>query len=168
MSGHFRDWLSLRGVVQQTTPSYFPQSNGIAKRMNRTLQDKARTMMLESGLPGSLWGEILLTSCVLRNLTPTSSLSVTPLEMWTREMPSVEHLKVMGCKAFCQLDKVNMEGKCGAKAWMGPLVGYFVDTLRYGVWDPVSHKVWDVRGPDFDELVSGGWWKKPAAAKMPV
>ena len=35
-------------------------------------------MMLEPGLPRSLWGEILLTSCVLRNLTPTSSLSVTP------------------------------------------------------------------------------------------
>ena len=28
--------------------------------------------------------------------------------------------------------------------------------------------MWDVRGPDFDELVSGGWWKRPAAAKMPV
>ena len=84
--------------------------------MNKILQDKARTMMLESGLPGSLWGEILLISCVLRNLTPTSFLSVTPLEMWTGEKPSVEHLKVMGCKAYCQLDKVNMEGKYGAKA----------------------------------------------------
>ena len=115
--------------------------------MNKILQDKARTMMLESGLPGSLWGEILLISCVLRNLTPTSFLSVTPLEMWTGEKPSVEHLKVMGCKAYCQLDKVNMEGKYGAKAWMGPLVGYSVDTPGYRVWDPISHKVWDVRGP---------------------
>ena len=77
--------LGLRGVVQQSTPNYSPQSSGIAERMNRTLQDKARTMMLESGLPDSMWGEILLTSCVLRNLTPTSSLSVTPLQMWTGE-----------------------------------------------------------------------------------
>ena len=61
LSGKFTDWLSLRGTVQQTTPSYSLQSNGIAERMNRTLQDKARTIMLESGLPGSLWGEILLT-----------------------------------------------------------------------------------------------------------
>ena len=104
-------------MVQQTTPSYSPQSNGIAERMNRTLQDKARTMMLESGLPGSLWGEILLTSCVLRNLTPSSSLSVTPLEMWTGKKPSVEHLRVVGCKAYCQIDKVNLEGKYGARAW---------------------------------------------------
>ena len=163
-SGKFTDWLSLRGVVQQSTPSYSPQSNGIAERMNRTLQDKARTMMLETELPGSLWGEILLTSCVLRNLTPTSSLSVTPLQMWTGKKPSVEHLRVMGCKAFCQLDKVEQIGKYGARAWMGPLVGYSVNTPGYRVWDPVSHKVWDVRGPDFDELVAGGWWKKPPAA----
>ena len=104
LSGKFTDCRNLRGTVQQTTLSYSPQSNRIAERMNRTLQDKARTMILESGLSGSLWGEILLTSCVLRNLTPTSSLSVTPLQMWTRKKPSVEHLRVMGCKAFCQLD----------------------------------------------------------------
>ena len=84
-------------------------------------------MMLESGLPGSMWGEILLTSCVLRNLTPTSSLSVTPLQMWTGEKPSVEHLRVIG--------------KYGARAWMGPLVGYSVNTPGYRVWDPETHKV---------------------------
>ena len=74
----------------------------------------------------------------------------------------------MGSKAYCQLDKVDMEGKYGAKARMGPLVGYLVDTLGYRVWDPISHKVWDVRGPDFDELVSDGWWKKPAVAKKQI
>ena len=79
--GKFIDWLSLRGTTEQTTSSYSPQSNDIAERMDRTLEDKSRTMMLDSGLPISLWGEIVLTSCVLRNLTPTSSLSVTPLEI---------------------------------------------------------------------------------------
>lgn len=33
------------------------------------------------------------------------------------------------------------------------------------VWDPETHKVWDVRGPEFDEGFSGGWWRKPAVAK---
>ena len=125
-------------------------------------------MMLESGLSGSLWGEIMLTSCVLRNLTPTSSLSVTPPEMWSCKKPSVEHLRVVGCKAFCQLDKKEMKGKFGAKAWVGCMVGCAVDTPGYRVWDPETHKVWDVRGPDFDETVSGGWWKKPVAERKPI
>ena len=168
LSEKFTNWLSLRGTQQQTTPSYSPQSNGIAERGNRTIQDKARTMMFESGLSGSLWGEIILTSCVLRNLAPTSSLFVTPLQMWTGHKPSVQHLRVVGSKVFSQLDQKERKGKFSAKAWVGCLVGYPVDTLGYRVWDLVTHKVWDVRGPEFDELVGGGWWKKPVMEKRPV
>ena len=50
---------------------------------------------------------------------------------------------------------------------MGPLVGYSINTPGYRVWDPSRHKVWDVRSPDFDELVSGAWWKQPVAASNP-
>ena len=46
-------------------------------------------------------------------------------------------------------------------------MGYSVNTPGYRVWDPVSHKVWDIRGLDFDELVGGGWWKKPPVALKP-
>ena len=120
-------------MTQQTTPSYSPQSNGIAERANRTLQDKARTMLLESGLPGSLWGEIILTPCVLRNLSPAFSPSITPLESWTGRKPSVQHLKVVGSKAYCQLDKRERQGKFSAKAWIGVLVGYSIDTPGYRI-----------------------------------
>ena len=64
--------------------------------------------------------------------------------------------RVVGCKAYCQLDKVEQKGKYCAKAWIGCMVGYSVDTLEYRVWDLAAHKVWDVRGPDFDEMVNGG------------
>ena len=116
----------------------------------------ASHMMIESGLPRSLKGEILLTSCILRNLTLTSYLLFTPLEMWTRKKPSVEQLRVMGCKAYCELDQIEQKEKYGAKAWMSLLVGYSVDTLGFWLWDLVSHKVWDVQGPNVDETVWGG------------
>ena len=165
LSGKFTNWLSLRGTTQQTTPSYSSQSNGVAERGNRKIQNKAKTMMLESKLPGSLWGEVMLTSCVLRNLTPASSLSVTSLEMWSGKRPLVAHLRVVGCKAFCPFEAVQMVGKFGAKAWVGVVVGYSIDTPGYRVWDPTTHKVWDVRGPTFDETASGGWCRKLAAAR---
>ena len=28
--------------------------------------------------------------------------------------------------------------------------------------------MWDVRSPDFDETVTGGWWRKPAAVDKPA
>ena len=65
-------------------------------------------------------------------------------------------------------NKVEKQGKNGAKAWIGPLVGYSVNTPRYRVWDLVSHKVWDVRGPDFDAMVGRLWWKRHAAKKKYV
>ena len=52
-------------------------------------------MMIEAGVPGSLWGEFLLAACVLRNLTVTSTLDMTPLEKWSGKKPSVEHLRML-------------------------------------------------------------------------
>ena len=42
----FSSWLAANGVTQQTTPPRSPESNGMAERLNRTLQDKCRTMMI--------------------------------------------------------------------------------------------------------------------------
>ena len=71
----------------------------------------------------------------------------------------MEHLRVVGCKVFCQLGKEEQIGKFGPRAWIGPLVGYSVNTPGYRVWDPVTHKVWDVRGPDltsWSQVAGGG------------
>ena len=48
---------------------YTPQQNGVAKRMNMTLLDKVRCMMLSSGVPKSFWGDVIMTTCYLINLT---------------------------------------------------------------------------------------------------
>ena len=77
-------------------------------------------------------------------------------------------MRVVGCKAFCPIEDVERKGKFGAKAWVGVMVGYSIDTTGYRVWNPATHKVWDVRGPIFDESASGGWWRKPAIAKKPL
>ena len=71
--------------------------------------------MIEAGVPGSLWGEFLLSACVLRNLTVTSTLDMTPLEKWSGVKPSIERLRVPGSKTFCRFDSTERVGKYGAK-----------------------------------------------------
>lgn len=39
-------WLRDHGIWHQKTPIRSPQSNGVAKRMNGTLQDRARSMLV--------------------------------------------------------------------------------------------------------------------------
>ena len=46
-------------------------------------------------------------------------------------------------------------------------MGYSVDTLGYRIWDPTTHRVWDVRSPNFDETAIGGWWRKQGADDKP-
>jgi len=42
------------GITRHKTVPYTPQQNGVAKRMNRTLLDKVRCMMISSNIPKSL------------------------------------------------------------------------------------------------------------------
>ena len=46
--------MALMGVTLQTTPPYSPESNAVAERFNRTLQDKVRTLIARY-----LWAKIL-------------------------------------------------------------------------------------------------------------
>ena len=96
----FTSWLKLHGVTQQTTPPRSAESNGLAKRLNRTLQDKCRTMMVESKVLGYLWAESYDAANTLRNLTPVTNLPLTPLEMLARSKHDLSKLRVLGCSAF--------------------------------------------------------------------
>lgn len=40
-----------------------------------------------------------------------------------------------------------------------------MESPRSRIWDPETHKVWNLREPDFDESVKGGWWRKPIEVK---
>ena len=55
----FARYLKQSGIVPQYTMSGTPRMNDIAERRNRTLQDMVRSMMVESSLHISLWGEAL-------------------------------------------------------------------------------------------------------------
>ena len=79
-SNDFMAWLALHGVTQQKTPLDSPESNGMAERLNRTLLDKARTIMVAAALASYLWGEILQATNLLRNMTPATNMECTPFE----------------------------------------------------------------------------------------
>lgn len=43
------------GIKRHKTCPYTPQQNGVSERMNRTIMDRVRAMLNESGLDGSYW-----------------------------------------------------------------------------------------------------------------
>ena len=94
----------------------------MVERLNRTLQDKCRTMLIAAKLPGYLWGEVLEAPNMLRNLTLVSNIICTPSEKWTGWKPDLSHLRAIGSKAFCKIDKGHRNGKFEPVAYRGVLV----------------------------------------------
>ncbi|GJS49473.1 retrotransposon protein, putative, ty1-copia subclass [Tanacetum coccineum] len=55
ISQEFKDYLKAYGIVQQLTPPYTPQHNGVSERRNRTLLNMVQSMMSLTTLPLSFW-----------------------------------------------------------------------------------------------------------------
>ena len=86
-------WLREHGIEHRTIPARSPHSNGVAERMNRTLRDRARSMLVGAGLEGRFWVEAIATSSYTRNRGPVTGLSKTLDELWTGETPTKKYLK---------------------------------------------------------------------------
>ena len=127
--------------------------------MDRTLQDKARSMMAQSGLRGGSWGEVFKAASYIRNRGPVANQPKTPHELWTDRMPSIASFRSFGFKVYSPLDKGQRGGKLGEVRRARVLIGYSKESPSYRVWDPVKGKVLNVGGADFDEDVEPGWWK---------
>lgn len=132
------DLLKNNGTVHQTTVPYTPQQNGVAERLNRTLIEKAKCMLLNAKLPKQYWAEAVQTAAYLLNRTPTKSLLYkTPEEMWSGIKPSVSHLHVFGCEAMVHLPKEKTK-KWDPKAKKAIFIGYCSNTKGYRFIFPTS------------------------------
>ena len=61
-------------VVQYTMP-------GTPKRRNKTLMDMVRSMVSNTDLPNSMWGDALKMAMYLLNRVPMKAVSKTPFEL---------------------------------------------------------------------------------------
>ena len=61
-----------------------PQQNGVTERMNRTLNERARTMRLHAGLSKTFWADAVSTVAYLINRGPSVPLEFRlPKEVWS-------------------------------------------------------------------------------------
>ncbi len=83
-------YLEAQGIVHTYSTAYTRLSNGRAERYNRTVLDKVRSMLEESGLPMRFWGEAVLHAAQLHNVTASAVLdNRTPIEVLFGYRPDV-------------------------------------------------------------------------------
>ncbi|GKB19923.1 retrotransposon protein, putative, ty1-copia subclass [Tanacetum coccineum] len=77
ISQEFKDYLKVCGIVQQLTPPYTPQHNGVSERRNHTLLDMVRSMMNLITLSLYFWDYALATATRILNMVPTKKVDKT-------------------------------------------------------------------------------------------
>jgi hypothetical protein len=150
LSNDMTKYLKSRGIQHELTIRYTPQQNGVAERMNRTLMERARCMLLGSKLEKCLWTEAILTAAYLVNRSPTSSLKdQVPAELWYGEKPNLNKLKIFGCVAYLRLPNEILKSKSDSRTKTCYMVGYCPNGYR--LWCPQEKRIICGRDIVFDE-----------------
>ncbi|KAH9686286.1 hypothetical protein KPL70_014312 [Citrus sinensis] len=127
----FKDFCSKHGVMRHRTVRYTPQQNGLDERMNRSLVDKVRCMLIHSKLPMSLWAEALSTACHIVNISPSTGINFkTPYELWYGKPADYSSLKIFGCPAYAHIK----QGKLEPRALKCVFLGYPEGVKGYKLW----------------------------------
>lgn len=132
----FDNYLKKFGILHQTTNPYTPEQNGLCERMNRTLVERSKCMVLNAQLQNNFWGEAVVTAAHIINRSPTRALSyVTPEEVWTGKKPDLSYMKIFGCKAMVHIPKERRQ-KLDPKSRELIFVGYSDSVKGYRFIDP--------------------------------
>ena len=86
-------------VELSTTSGYTPQHNPISERINRSLKDPARTMLMAADLPHSFWADAIQHAVQIENQLPHSAIGTTAFEKLRNVRPSAKYWRVFGFKA---------------------------------------------------------------------
>jgi hypothetical protein len=151
--GKLQKEFGERGITPEWTVSYSPESNGMAERANRTIQERVRSMMCDAGTPNELWGECCVYAAHLINLTPSAGIDVTPHEAFYGERPNVSYLRAFGCIAYVHIPKKLRASKLEPKDVQGVFLGVNVRTKTYRVL--LEGKVKEARDVICDETKRG-------------
>jgi hypothetical protein len=112
--------------------------------MIRTINTKARHMLLDSNLPMRFWVEAIHTACYLHQRTPNSSLLnyISPYESLTGTKPKVHHLRLSRCTAYKWIPKAQRSDKnLGPRSKPCMFLGYVYKTTKvWRLWDFQQNK----------------------------
>jgi hypothetical protein len=116
-------WMAGQGIVHQVSADYTPQQNGRAERLNRTLMEKARALLLQHNMPHEFWACAVDTACHLKNCTAGEREPVSAYQMFHNKKPDLSMLRVFGCLAYVRVPEKKRQ-KLDARAEPGVFTGY--------------------------------------------
>lgn len=155
ISNELKDFCKSRGIQLIYTVPYNPAMNGVAERLNRTLMERARSMLNASAIKWHFWNEAVLTANYLKNRSPTNAygkqfISKTPAEIWYGSKPELSHLRIFGSTCYNHIPDEN-RSKLEPKSSKCIMLGYGPSLFMYRLWDMEKNKLVTGRHVTFNE-----------------
>ena len=94
----FQKTVDHHGYDVTNTAADASHQNGIVERPHRTLKERIRCMLYAARLGVDYWADALQHATWLYNQTYHSALSMTPLQAYTGQIPSLDSLITFGTK----------------------------------------------------------------------
>ena len=142
VNDNLKQWLRGQGIELQTTAPYSPSQNGAAERLNRTLVELARAMMIGANVPMFLWEYALQHAAYLHERTPTKALEgKTPYEAWYGNKPDVSHLREFGSPVYVLLQGQNKQPKLMPRSKQQIFVGFDDGSKAIKYFNPETRRV---------------------------
>lgn len=87
-------------VDKSYSPPYPPEVELIAERINRTLIESTRAVLIEANLLLCLWPYALEHVVYVRNGVQNSTTGMTPYSIVTYKRPTLKHVRTFGCTGY--------------------------------------------------------------------
>nr|GEU45129.1 retrovirus-related Pol polyprotein from transposon TNT 1-94 [Tanacetum cinerariifolium] len=147
-----KEYLDSVGITYETSAAKTPKQNGIVGRINRTLVEAARTMLIFSHAPLFLWAEAIATACYTQNCSIIyRHFNKTPYDLIQGKKLDISYLHVFGALCYLKNDRKDI-GKLGAKGDIGFFIGNSANFVAYGVYNRRTKKIIEMMNVMFDEL----------------
>lgn len=131
IDGRFSEYCTAQGIRMEKAIPGIPQQNGVAERMNRTLNEHARSMRFHAGLPKTFWADAVSTAAYLINRGPLVPMEFRlSEEVWSGKEVKFSYLKVFGCVSYVHIDS-DARSKFDTKSKICFFIGYGDEKFGY-------------------------------------
>jgi len=155
--GVFANLMKEWGVEQENSIDYEHEQNGMAEISNRVLLDKARTILLESGLRKSLWPDALCCAAFVANRSPYADLKQVPIHAFSGVKPHFGRLQLRVFGSYCWVrppaEKLRGHHKLDPRGILCRMIGYGQSGHCYKVLEVGTNTRYMAAHVKFDELV---------------
>ncbi|SOV04383.1 uncharacterized protein UDID_17076 [Ustilago sp. UG-2017a] len=132
------EWSLSKGIEWQTTVGYNSRQNGRVERMNRSLGEKMRTLLMQRSLPKRFWPHAIRAAAFKLNLTPSVD-GEFPYQLMFRKSPErfIRLMRVFGCLAWVNVPKAKRNNKkLDQRAVAAIFLGYSTERKGWLFYSP--------------------------------